>query len=210
MPVRPLRGCDDAQHLIDLCLQRGAIALLRVLQHEDHKKGDEARHVFGDKLPALAPAEQWAAAQPHEHIQAREQKCGGPAENGRCPVRDGVECARKVHGALPCFSTESRPGRGTFAAAPACYHRDAFEKGTRLAQVPCPGANAIGSPAAIARLCRLRGAMPCRKTAAMGLRALRAAKINRPTNPARNGRSLLAAAGRTSGAKIDAAPPIHS
>ncbi len=74
-------GTDE---FVDLDLQRLGIAVLRILDDEDHQKGDDRRRRVDGKLPHVRKTEEWPAQRPGD---------------------DKQECDRKGYGTsgLPCY-----------------------------------------------------------------------------------------------------------
>src|SRR5260221_14387032 len=69
--LSPQIGTDE---LVDLDLQRLGIAVLRILDDEDHQKGDDRRRRIDGKLPHVRKTEERSAQRPSEDEQDRDRK----------------------------------------------------------------------------------------------------------------------------------------
>ena len=57
---------QTANELIELCLNRRAVAVLSVLNNEDHKERDDRRPSVDDKLPSVGIMEYRTCDSPHD------------------------------------------------------------------------------------------------------------------------------------------------
>src|SRR5262249_31664504 len=60
----------DADQLVELGLNRRAVAVLGILDQEHHQEGDDGRPRVDDELPGIAETEQRAARRPQEDDRA--------------------------------------------------------------------------------------------------------------------------------------------
>ena len=54
-----VRGFVRANEFVELDMHRLSVAILRVLNEENHQEGDDGRACIYDELPGIAEAEQW-------------------------------------------------------------------------------------------------------------------------------------------------------
>src|SRR5215469_5329886 len=105
-PARITRLLADTDQLIKFQLYCLRVTSLRVLDHEDHEKGDDRRSGVNDKLPGVRPTEERAGRCPQKHYRNREHKRGratdlpfdpaGKPRKHRCGLRLSVGSAGGV------------------------------------------------------------------------------------------------------------------
>jgi hypothetical protein len=90
-------GLADADQFVEFCLNRNAIAVLRILDKKDHKKCNNGRTRIDDQLPGVGKAKNWAAHSPRYNDQATEYEGERLASGQRNLVGDLREQFAKHH-----------------------------------------------------------------------------------------------------------------
>src|SRR3979411_1683011 len=73
--------------LVELCLKGCAVAVLGILDHEDHPESDDARDGVGDELPAVRESENGSAQEPRDRGDDDGKKNRRPARRARPAIR---------------------------------------------------------------------------------------------------------------------------
>ena len=73
------RAAARENQRVELDLQRGGVAVLRVLNQEHHQERDDGGRCIDDELPGVAEAEERPADRPDDDRREREQECGWTA-----------------------------------------------------------------------------------------------------------------------------------
>src|SRR6185369_1101453 len=85
------RMADGADQLVELGLDRRSVAVLRVLDEEDHQERDDGRAGVDDQLPGVRIVEQRPGHEPDDDDQEGEDERQGLARPLRHPVRCTLE-----------------------------------------------------------------------------------------------------------------------
>src|ERR1700704_6868388 len=89
-----------ANELVKLCLNGCAVAVLGILDHEDHPEGDDARDGIGDELPAVRESENGSAQEPRDRGDDDDEKNRRPPRRARHIIRYPTEVVGR-HRRLP-------------------------------------------------------------------------------------------------------------
>src|SRR5690606_15735650 len=119
----------DADQFVELGLQGGAVAVLRVLDEEHHQEGDDGGAGVDDELPGIGEAEERAAYRPGHHDGAAGEKGewragsvgGRVGGRGKYPLEAHADPARAVRRASArpaCSAASLRFSRGR---GPICW-----------------------------------------------------------------------------------------
>ena len=99
-------GFDRADQLVELGLNRGCIAVLRILNEKHDQKGNDRRRCIDHELPRIRIAEQRSGRCPDEDEGERKNKGNRPADKARSAIGDQGE--NTVH----CAGLSLRGDRG--------------------------------------------------------------------------------------------------
>ena len=100
MPMKVLCASLRADQFVELGLERGAVAVLGVLDQEHHEEGDDGRPGVDDQLPGIGEAEKRPARGPDDDDCAAEDErdrppgrmCDGRGEVSEELCRSGDDC----------------------------------------------------------------------------------------------------------------------
>ena len=87
----PILRTGRSDELIQLRLDRGAISVLRVLDHENHEESHDRRPGVDDELPCIGEMKYRAHDGPHQYDQDGQKKTDGSASLVRDPSGDHRE-----------------------------------------------------------------------------------------------------------------------
>ena len=76
-----------ADKLVQLCLQRGTVSVLGILDKKDHQECDDGGPCVDDELPGVGIVENWTHDRPDENGEATKGESGRPS--GRMSGRAG-------------------------------------------------------------------------------------------------------------------------
>jgi hypothetical protein len=84
-------GLVDPDQFVELELERLRVAILSVLDNEDHKKRHDRRARIDDELPGIGPVKEGARHRPQGHDKDRQHKGGRATELLLNPARKAGE-----------------------------------------------------------------------------------------------------------------------
>src|SRR5262245_15080120 len=94
---RVVRALDGPDQLVELEVHRLAVPVLRVLDEEDHEKGDDRRPRVDGQLPAIAEVEERPRHSPDGDQNKGEPESGRMPGRPRDPPREGRERTLLFH-----------------------------------------------------------------------------------------------------------------